>query len=189
MVLTINQAPTADAGSPADACVGEVYTLSGTATNQTAILWTHNGAGTLTGATTATPDYTPDATDVLVTLTMTVSGSSPCTDATATVVLTINQAPTADAGSNASICEGLPHTISGATTTNNVSILWTSLGTGTFTNGNTLTPEYNPSAADISAGSVTLILTVTGDAPCIPAVSTMLLTIDPTPATGPIWHN
>ena len=185
--ITLIEAPTADAGSPADACVGEVYTLSGTATNQTAILWTHNGAGTLTGETSETPIYTPDVTDALVTLTMTVSGLSPCTDATSTVVLTINQAPTANAGSDASICEGLTHTISGATASAYSTLTWTSNGTGTITGVNTLTPTYTPSSGE--TGNITLTLTLIGIAPCNDVTNIMILTIDPSPSPGPIWHN
>jgi len=39
---------------------------------------------------------------------------------------------------------------------------WTTSGSGSFTGVNTTTPTYTPSAADISAGSVTLTMTATG---------------------------
>ena len=191
--LTIYDVPTADAGVlTADICETGDYQLVATA-GTGIISWTHNGDGSFDFPASENPIYTPGPNDVLgtntvVTLTMTVS-NGPCTDATDDIILTIYDDPTANAGADASICEGFNHIISGAAATNDVSVLWTTSGTGTFTNGNTLTPEYIPSPADISAGSVTLTLTVTGNAPCTPAVSTMILTIDPTPATGPIWHN
>ena len=94
MVLTINASPTSNAGVDTTLCQGEIYTLSGTATNGTSILWTHNGSGTITGAATATPIYTPDPTDVTVTLTMTVTGNAPCLNATSSMVITINPNPT-----------------------------------------------------------------------------------------------
>jgi len=191
--ITLISVPTADAGVlTADICETGDYQLVATA-GTGIISWTHNGDGSFDFPASENPIYTPGPNDVLgtntvVTLTMTVS-NGPCTDATDDIILTIYDDPTANAGADASICEGFNHIISGAAATNDVSVLWTTSGTGTFTNGNTLTPEYIPSPADISAGSVTLTLTVTGNAPCTPAVSTMILTIDPTPATGPIWHN
>ena len=76
-----------------------------------------------------------------------------------------------------------------ATASNNLGISWSSTTGGTFTGGSTLTPTYTPSAADILAGSVTLTLTATGNTPCGDETSTMILTIDPLPTPGPIWHN
>jgi hypothetical protein len=70
---------------------------------------------------------------------------------------------------------------------------WTTSGTGTFNpNATTLNAVYTPSAADIAAGTVTLTLTTNdpdGAGPCTAAVDTMILTIKPTPATSPIFHD
>jgi hypothetical protein len=105
-------------------------------------------------------------------------GNSPCTNATSQKTLTITAAPTAVAGANQSICSNSGAvSITGASATNQASVNWTSSGTGTFTNGTTLTPNYTPSAADISAGSVTLTLTAVGNSPCANAVSAKSLTI------------
>ncbi len=52
----------------------------------------------------------------------------------------------------------------------------------TFANANSLTLcTYTPSAGDISAGSITLTLTATGNAPCSTATSNKTLTINSAP--------
>ncbi|MFM1915080.1 MAG: hypothetical protein RLZZ531_749, partial [Bacteroidota bacterium] len=84
---------------------------------------------------------------------------------------------TADAGpSTAAICSGNTYTTSG--TSSNGTIAWTSSGTGTFTNGLTNAATYTPSAADITIGSVTLTMTVTGSTS---ATDNLVLTINSSP--------
>ena len=63
--ITIVDAPTSTAGSNGDVCVGDVYSLSGTATNQVSVLWTTTGDGTFTNASSLNPDYDPGPNDVL----------------------------------------------------------------------------------------------------------------------------
>ena len=99
--------------------------------------------------------------------------------------ITIDSAPTANAGSDESICaDATTFDLSTATTTAtaaNGTITWTTSGTGTFDNNTLATPIYTPSATDITAGSVTLTMTVTstGAGGCPPAMSSMILTISP----------
>ena len=119
---------------------------------------------------------------------MTATGNSPCSDAISSMVLTIIPAAIADAGADDNVCEGSTYTLGGTSASNNTGLSWTTSGTGTLSGGNTLTPTYTPSAADIAAGSVTLTLTATGNTACNDAISTMILTINPSPITGPINH-
>ncbi|MEO0038087.1 MAG: hypothetical protein RIQ59_1298, partial [Bacteroidota bacterium] len=183
IVLTISPAPTADAGAATDSiCIGSTYTPSGTAENGT-ILWTTTGTGTFSDDTIATPTYTPSAADIAsgtVSLTMTVTGSGVCSSATVsdTVVLTISASPISNAGpATAHICAGTNYTLAGTST--NGTVLWTTSGTGTFSNASSNTPVYTPSAADITAGTVTLTMTVSGAAGCSSASATdsLVLTI------------
>ena len=121
---------------------------------------------------------------------MTVTGSSPCTDATDAVVLTVNQAPTADAGGDTTLCEGESYIFVGTSVGNQTMISWNNNGgDGSFTNGTTSTPTYTPGTTDIANGMVTLTMTVTGSSPCTDAISSMIITINQTPTPGPIWHN
>ncbi|MBU2649533.1 MAG: gliding motility-associated C-terminal domain-containing protein [Bacteroidetes bacterium] len=85
--------------------------------------------------------------------------------------------PSAAAGPDDVIAEGMDYTLNGNASYYNV-ILWTSSGDGTFDDPSILNATYTPSFQDISNGSVMLSLTASAQAPC-PGDSTdsMLLTI------------
>lgn len=194
--ININEPPTASAGTAVTTCSnsGAVNITTGsTASNYGSVTWTSTGTGSFANAnslTTAT--YTPSAADISagsVTLTLTATGNSPCGNATSNKTLTIKQAPTVSAGTSVTTCANAAQTATGSSAVNITagssasnysSILWTSSGTGTWTNQTSLTTAtYTPSAADKAAGSVTLTLTATGNAPCATATSTKTLIITP----------
>jgi gliding motility-associated-like protein len=188
MVLTIHREPIASAGSNASVCASSPqYTLSGaSASNYTTLQWTTSGTGSFTpNATVLNPSYTPSAADIAagsVILTLTANAAVPCTNAISSMTLTINTSATASIGvSSATICQGMNYSLSLATVSNNNGLLWTTSGTGTFSNPAALNPIYTPSTADINNGSVTLTLTAYGDAPCGNATSTMTLNINKAP--------
>ena len=86
---------------------------------------------------------------------------------------------TADAGADATICEGQDYILSGASATGFASLSWTTSGTGSFSSTSSLNPIYTPSSADITAGTVTLTLTantVAGSS-CPDVSDNMVLTI------------
>ena len=186
MVLTILPAATANAGNDATICENSIYTVnSASATNYASLLWSHNGTGDLSGETTLTPTYTPSLNETGdVTLTLTVTGNAPCGTATDAMIIHILPSATADAGSDATICEGSDYYITGASVINSSSYEWTTSGTGTFSNINVLDPVYTPSLVDIANGSVTLTLHAAGDEPCTGASDDMTLTIVPAPTAG-----
>lgn len=191
--LFITSAPTALAGTNINTCstTGAVNITAGaSATNQVSVLWTSSGSGTFSNATSLTLcTYTPSAADITagsVTLTLTAIANSPCSNATSTKTLTISRTMTAVAGSNLSMCAsaGSVNIIPGSSATNHTSILWSSSGTGTFSNPNNITTcTYTPSAADIAAGSVVITLTAS-NAGCSPVSSTKTLTIFRTPVVS-----
>lgn len=188
--LTIVAAATAVAGTAIATCTtsGAVNITAGSsAANQTNVAWTSNGTGSFTDANSLTTcTYNPSAADILagsVTLRLTAYGNSPCGNVTSTKTLTIKSPMTALAGTNLTTCSssGAINITSGAIAANHTSATWTSSGTGTFTNANSLTTcTYNPSAADKAAGSVTLTLTATNGG-CADAVSTKTLNITAAP--------
>lgn len=186
--VIVNTAPTSNAGTAVYTCTsaGAVNITAGAiATNSSSVNWTTTGTGTLNFANSITDcTYTPSLLDKTlgsVTLTLNVTGISPCGNTSSNKTLFILNPPTADAGSNVSTCShvGAVNITSGALALNQTSILWTSSGSGTFANANNLsTCTYTPSPADITAGSVTLTLTAS-NAGCTDAIDTKTLTITP----------
>ncbi|MBL7904660.1 MAG: PKD domain-containing protein [Bacteroidales bacterium] len=184
MILTLIPSAIVNAGSDATICETDSYTVStASASNYTSLVWTSNGTGTLLNPNTLTPTYTPSAADIAagsVSLTLTANSAAPCNvPVNDNMILTISGMPEAFAGADATICEGQQYTISGATATTGLTFAWTSNGTGSFLNSNTLSPTYVASPADILNGSVTITLSVQGTGACNALVTDdMVLTID-----------
>ncbi|MEY4289684.1 MAG: hypothetical protein RLZZ30_1772, partial [Bacteroidota bacterium] len=79
----------------------------------------------------------------------------------ASLPLSVQNCAIAEAGPlSANVCSGNTYTTAGSCI--NGTISWSTSGTGTFTNGSTNTATYNPSSADLIAGTVTLTVTVSG---------------------------
>jgi len=87
--------------------------------------------------------------------------------------------PTAYAGIDATVCEGINHVLSAATASNYSSLEWTGGQGGVFIPSNTmLNPMYIPSALDIENGFVDLCLSANPEDPCTtPFTDCLTLTI------------
>ncbi|NEN24133.1 T9SS type B sorting domain-containing protein [Cryomorpha ignava] len=188
VTYTFSPAPTADAGTDQSLCSNNaVASLTGVITVATGGTWTSNGTGAFGNASALTTSYTPSPADITsgtVTLTLTTTGNDDCNAVTDAVVLTFTPAPTANAGTDRTVCandsevtlSGLISTATGGT--------WSG-GSGTFTpDANTLNATYTPSAADITAGLVTLTLTTTGNGTCNQVTDQMAITITPAPTVN-----
>ncbi|MBK7175402.1 MAG: PKD domain-containing protein [Bacteroidales bacterium] len=103
--------------------------------------------------------------------------NNPCTNVQDQIQLTINEAALANAGPNATICEGSTYSLSSATASGYANLVWITSGSGLFSNSTIQNPIYTPSLADIASGSVTLTLTSNAFSACTNAVSSMILTI------------
>ncbi len=88
------------------------------------------------------------------------------------------------AGPGAEICAGSSYQIIGAEASDYQSIKWSSNGDGSFNFDNILLPVYTPGTDDQADGSVILTFTAYSYEPCLPAVSSMTLTITTPPAVS-----
>ncbi|MBI1836876.1 MAG: gliding motility-associated C-terminal domain-containing protein [Flavobacteriia bacterium] len=183
--ITIDGTPTAIAGGTQNICSTGTATVSGASATNGSILWTHNGTGTLTGATTLTPQYSPSLGDIgnTVTLTMTVTSNNSCGGtATAIYSVQVDPLPTASAGGTATICSNGTVVVSGAIATNGT-IAWTENGSGFISaNGTTNAPTYSAALGD-AGNTVTLTMTVTSNNACAPATASAIYSVivDPLP--------
>lgn len=77
------------------------------------------------------------------------------------IVFPPEQKSMAYAGNDLTVCEDQVVHLNGSAEYYN-SLLWTTSGSGNFSDPSIINPDYSPSAADIAAGAVTLTLTVNG---------------------------
>jgi gliding motility-associated-like protein len=186
LVITYTPPPTVTAGPAQTVCANNAaVVLSGISSTGTGT-WTTSGSGTFSpNANTLNATYLPSAADTAagtVTLTLTTTNNGGCIAVTDQLVITITDAPVANAGPDQSVCGNNAATSLTGTFTLATGIQWSSSGTGTFS-PNTTTPNatYQPSAGDTTLGTIFLVLTTTGNGFCNPVSDTMILTITNAP--------
>lgn len=87
-------------------------------------------------------------------------------------------------GPGVSVCEGQPVSLTAVLTGSATSVVWSTSGTGTFSNPNSPITTYTPSAQDITNGSVLLTATTNdpdGSGICQAATSSLIATINARP--------
>lgn len=175
-ILSTGSAPVVCANNNTISLNGTSSTGSGT--------WTSGSTGTFSpNALTGT--YVPTASEIsagLASFTLTSTNNGGCPAVTATMTVNITPAPTANAGVNQSLCANNATVSLGGTVTIASGGIWSSSGTGTFTPNNTTSnPQYIPSGADITSGTVAIIYTTTGNGGCNAVSDTMLINFTPSP--------
>ena len=184
--LTINiiLIPNVQAGDDATICESQTLQLNGNANNNTSIEWSTLGDGSFSDGFILDPVYVPGIDDLLngqVELCLKAFGNSTCGDVSDCLTLTIQQAPVANAGGNATIC----HTSAFYTTNGSASFHsgteWNTNGDGYFDDVAALVTNYYPGALDISAGNVLLCLTANGLSGCGPVEDCMALSFQVSP--------
>ncbi len=188
MIITITPAPVVDAGTDQVVCANNnQVNLNGSVTIATGGTWT-GGAGTFTpDANTLNASYVPSSGEIttgFVDLVLTSTGNGNCIPVTDTMRITITPAPTVNAGTDGLVCSNSPSiSLNGSVTVASGGV-WSG-GTGVFSPSNTtLNATYTPSASEISAGTVTLILTTTGNGTCFAEDDSLTYAIDPSPTAN-----
>lgn len=187
MTLYINPNPVVNAGAPVSLCEGSTLTINDATGNYySSINWATSGSGEFVNNGTLTPTYIPSTGDLnsgSVILTLTAAPLVPCTEpVSSSKILTFLVNPTVFAGIDGMVCDNSPYTISDAFVNNNGAVLWTSNGTGLFTDPSSVNTSYVPGISDINNGSVILTLTAMGSSPCnTPVSDQQVLTIYSSP--------
>jgi len=171
MVITINPQPTANAIATTPICVGSSSTLTASGLSGSTYIWSH-GAGN-TAIVTVSPSTT-------TTYTVSVSDANNCGTATAQVTVEVVSEAVVNANPD-TICKGTTYPIM-ANISNYASVLWSTSGTGSFSDATIANPIYTPSNSDNNNGSVVLTVTATGFSPCASATGTInLALVEPLP--------
>ena len=175
LLLSVKQAPLVNASVNQIVCGNNsTVTLNGTVSGaSTTGIWSTLGTGSFVPTNTVlTGKYIPSTADTAagsVKLVLTSTLNNGCALERDTMLITITDPPTANAGpTSMSVCANNPTltvtgTIGGSSTTGK----WTTNGTGSFNPSNIqLSTNYLPSAADVSAGQVKLYLSSTNNGNC-----------------------
>lgn len=176
------------AGPDAGSCEGASVMLNGNATNYVTTQWTTSGDGTFEDATSLSTFYTPGENDILtgsIMLTLTVTGPE-AQVMTDHLNLSIVEPSAVDAGPDLSICSNVESIALTGTGEGYASVLWQTSGTGTFDDPESLTPNYMPSPADLTAGNVILTFTGLSPAPCYDAVDELMIAFIQAPTASVI---
>ncbi|MFI5138006.1 MAG: PKD-like domain-containing protein [Sphingobacteriales bacterium] len=189
--VTVDQPPIVNAGTGKVVCIADPsILLNGSVTGGTTTgIWTTSGTGTFAPSNNSLiGQYLPTAADKAtgqVVLTLTSTSKDNCNIAKDSVVFKFGPLPAVNAGPNQEVCSqagSIP--LKGATTVPGA-IQWTSSGTGTFNpTANMLTPDYNPSPADVKSGSVTLTMHIIGAGVCYIPTDSMTVKFIPPPVVN-----
>ncbi len=189
LVVTVNDLPVSDAGVDSTICINNDIILYGTISNSGGSTWQTLGNGTFSDPTSLSATYSPGTNDQaagFVELVLTADPIPPCTDpVNDTMVLSFDPLPVSFAGNDTTICVNQSVTFTG-TSTYASSVQWTTVGDGSFDDQSALTSTYTPGTADLSNGSVEIVLTAFATFPCTdPDSDTLILSFDPLPIANP----
>jgi len=144
--------------------------------------WSTSGTGAFTSTTNLSTVYNPSAGDAaagVVNIFLTSTGNGVCPAAKDTAKIFITPSPTVNAAANQTVCTNSPAALNGTVTGPTNTGMWSTSGDGSFSPSNTqLNASYNPGPNDVLTGSVTLVLTSTGNGNCLAVTDTMKLFID-----------
>lgn len=99
---------------------------------------------------------------------------------TTSVFVEVVDPPAASAGADQSACSGSTFQLSGAAE-GALSVNWSTVGDGVFTDPSSLNTAYIPGQNDVSSGAVEICLNVQGEAACPVVTDCLLITLLPLP--------
>ncbi|MBI9036296.1 MAG: hypothetical protein JEZ03_17685, partial [Bacteroidales bacterium] len=180
IMVTVVPYPTAFAGADGTMCETQnQFQLSGTAENYSSVQWSISPpeAGVIPNTGSLNTIFIPsDNAPETVILTLYAFPNAPCQASSNyydQLTLTINPMPEVDAGNDALICEGNTFAVHGVVQEAS-STIWTTSGSGYFSNSLLLNTTYNPSAGDYQSGAVTLTLKANAVSPCSGSITDQL---------------
>lgn len=190
--ITINSLPTVDAGPDQAIPAGNTISLSGTiGGGATSAIWSTNGSGVFDDVTSLNAVYTPSAADILsgsVILILTTNdpdgAAGPCTSQSDLMSALIITGNTVIAGVDQNLCAGDTVFLTGSAACVANGTTWTTDGSGSFNDPDNLNTYYVPTAVDIAADSILIILNIddpSSSLGCLPKSDTLVVKINSIP--------
>ena len=182
--IHVDRITTVYAGPDIHACINGSVDLNGIITGDaTGALW-NGGLGTfIPDRNTLNATYIPAPSESQTVVTLYLVGiynpDFVCTRDTSYINITVDTIPTADAGSDQTICANQTALLNGSVIGGIASGTWTSSGDGTFGNSALISTNYNPGINDISNGSVKLFLNPDVAGVCPVVNDSLTITIHP----------
>lgn len=180
--INVAKAPIVDAGNDQTICVNSTTVdMHGTYSNAGGVEWSTSGTGSFDNPNKIDAKYTPSAQDkqnVLVTLTLKTIQNGLCKEVKDDMRVLFTSAPSLNAGKDQVVCTNdFPVQLSAIGSP----AVWQG-GNGTFTpDRNSFTATYQPTAAEIAAGTVKLTLETLNSDECPKLVDDVIITIKPAP--------
>ncbi len=177
--------PQAFAGADTSVCENALLQLDGEVAEAGTWNWATTGDGIFTNSNDLSTTYQPGSNDIATgsfQIILNAAANAPCQgDASDTMDVQVIYLPFADAGNDTSICENASLMLN-AMASDYQSILWTTLGDGSFDDAGSLATTYTPGANEIAALSSTIVLTAYPLAPCGDLYrDTLIISMDPLP--------
>lgn len=166
--VVVNNVPTATPSSNSPICSGETLNLTANTVASASYAWTGPNGFT---STDQNPSITNTTAAHAGTYTLTITAG--CSSSPVNTVVTINSSPTATAGGNTPICEGIALNLT-SNTVAGASYAWTGPNGFVSTDQN---PTIDPTTVT-NAGTYSLIVSANG---CSSTASTIQITINPSP--------
>ena len=185
VTFVITTAPTAFAGLDKTVCANSLeVNLTGILTIATQATWS-GGLGIYNpDENTLITTYTPHASEILaqtVSLVLTTVDNGLCNAVTDTIDILIEASPIVEAGIDIHTCYNNSIAALSGTITNAIGGTWSGGSGGYNPSVTDLNADYSPSSAEITAGTVKLYLTSTGNGTCVSEIDSVRIIIDPKP--------
>ncbi len=189
LTISILPAPIVNAGSDVTICSdAEAVVPGGSVTHAGGGIWTTSGSGYFSpDANTINARYIHSEEDIAnrsVILTLTSDLDSVCTSVSDAIIVTIEPKPEANAGPAQTLCKDSDLISLNGSVRNAGGGIWSSSGSGTFSDDENLVTSYIPSSQDTLAGTVTLSLTTTQNGSCNFVSSHLIVTFTDIPTVS-----
>lgn len=187
LVLAFTAGPSSNAGNDVTVCRDTSYvSICGSVTVASGGTWSTSGSGTFANPNNLCTNYFPSAADAAsgqVYLVLTTTGNGSCVAEKDTLILYLTPPPNVSTTSIDTACSNLPFLVIANTATGQG--YWTTLGDGTFPQGDTLlTTNYMPGPNDVANGSVTIVFNSLNNGGCRQQHDTLFVTVIPAPNAG-----